>query len=54
MTKIVSSSLPHAIPHSDIRDVQLQRKIMLLVENIKALQTRLVNAEKAVVELQRR
>lgn len=52
MTKIVSKKLPHAIGYADIRDVITKQKVMLLVENIQLLHSQLMEAQRALIELQ--
>ena len=54
MTQIVQKSLPHAIAFADIGEPTMQKKVMMLVENIKALAAQLAQAQRAIIEMQRR
>ena len=52
MTKVVQRPLPHAVPFEDVADPTVRRKIMLMVENERALAAQLAEVQRAVVELQ--
>jgi len=52
--KVTIKTLPHAVPHADIRDAQLRRVTMLLMENIRFLKSQLDTAQKAIIELQKK
>lgn len=54
MTKIIIKQLPHAISYTDVKDPLTRQKIMLLIENINSLKIQLSEAQKAIIELQRR
>ena len=55
MKDVITKRLPHgAIPFAQIRDPQMRDVLMKLNENIRALDRRLVAAESATRELQRR
>ena len=52
MTKVVQRPLPHAVPFEDVAEPPVRRKIMLMVENERALAAQLAEAQRAIVELQ--
>lgn len=55
MIKINIRPLPNArIPYDDAKDPALRKKVMLLNDNIVSLSTQLTEAQKAVIELQKR
>lgn len=55
MIKINIRPLPNArVPYDDAKDPALRQKVMLLNNNIASLSTQLTEAQKAVIELQKR
>lgn len=55
MIKINIRPLPNArVPYDDAKDPALRKKVMLLNDNIVSLSTQLTEAQKAVIELQKR
>ena len=52
MTKVVQRPLPHAVPFEDVAEPTVRRKIMLMVENERALAAQLAEVQMAIVELQ--
>lgn len=54
MTKIISRKLPNAISYTDVGDPIVQRKVMLLKENIASLSAQLAELQRATIELQNR
>ena len=52
MTKVVQRPLPHAVPFEDVAEPTVRWKIMLMVENERALAAQLAEAQRAIVELQ--
>lgn len=54
MTKIVQKRLPNAISVADVTDATVRQKLMLAIQNIAVLMSQLSEAQKAIVELQRK
>ena len=54
MTKIITAPLPHKIGTADIKNAELKRIAMLLMENFKSTDKRLVAVERAINEIQKK
>ena len=55
MIKIEIKPLPNGkVPTEEISNPQVKRVVMLLNENIQSLKTQLADAQRAIIELQRR